>query len=183
MITYFDRKLKINNIKYTTQPIPHNLFIIVITFLLMAYVSDITNQFGVKETGSDQANQVPASKLDDQTQDDPIKTYEPEDTIRDDYGHIEKDSSKLPRHLFDDAQSSYEIEKYLLKLREKEPRYYPTAGVTNSTYYAPYKYQPIYPEGFSRTTLDIGSIVKMPVAYTVEKPDEHGWDCGCMPDL
>ncbi len=149
----------------------------------MAYVSDITNQFGVKETGSDHAPQVPDSKLDDQTQDDPLLTYEPEDTLRDDFGHLEKDTSNLPKHLFDDAQADYDIEKYLLKLRAAEPRYYPTAGVTESTYYTPYKYQPIYPEGFSKTTLDIGSIVKVPAVYKVEKPDEHSWDCGCMPDL
>jgi hypothetical protein len=149
----------------------------------MAYVSDITNRFGVKETGSKEATEVPDSSLYNQTEDDPTLLYEPTETIDEDYGHVEADKSSLPNHLFQSAQASYDIEKYLLQLRAKQPLELPRAGVTKEPYFLPYRYIPITPEGFSQAQPDFGTIVKVPREYSVQKTDEHAWDCGCLHDL
>lgn len=149
----------------------------------MAYVSDITNQFGNKEEGSTHAPVDKTSILVHQTEDDPLDTYEPDDTIQDDdYGHVREEKSELPKHLFDSAKAEYDRYKQLSTIQSQIPREYPRGGITKDGFYTPYKYIPIYPQGFSSDEPDMGTIVKMPPVYKVSPNDEHAWDCGCLPD-
>jgi hypothetical protein len=145
----------------------------------MATASDITNSMGVEEKSTPHAPQAD-DLIDEISREDVLESSNLDDITPYDFSEHHKDTSSLPKHLFDSAKERVDTYQEVQKIFAKDPRLYPRSGMTKETFFKPHFYYETEVAGFSSSEPMPGSAVAIPPRVSLSENHPQAWECGCL---